>query len=96
MTHLAKYTKSRNAFGPIAHQTDVVDVLEAYFSTPTVETWTVACNLIIGSDGAMTLWQAVCIVDASFQCEKKYGASWERVPGTFTARRAMKHAQNLA
>ncbi len=73
--------------------------LNAVIRAPTVESWENAYSIVIGSDGWMTLWQAVCELDSSYMDIGKvtdiHGSvieSWRRIPDAATIIEAINYA----
>jgi hypothetical protein len=73
--------------------------LEHVVKNPTIKTWDDAHTIIIGSDGWMTLWQAVIAVDPTFprsgrvtELGGKVVKEWERIPSQKLLIQALKYA----
>lgn len=73
--------------------------LRAAVYQPTEETWNNAYSIIVGSDGWMTLWQAVIAVDPTFprsgpatDARGRQVERWEKVPSQETLIRALRYA----
>ena len=55
---------ARNMFGSL--DAEIREILMAVVEKPSQRTWNDAHGIIVGSDGSMTLWQAVMTVSPSF------------------------------
>ena len=72
--------------------------LRSFLDAPSKRTWDAAYSIVLSTGAShcscmprcRTLWQAVCAVDPSFPKRKK--KVWGKVPDTFTAMRAIRHA----
>ena len=82
-----------NVFGKV--KPDIQKRLQAVMDNPTPETWDDAHSIIIGGRNFRTLWQAVLIIDPSFQRSAPYDmdthtTKWRTVPSKETIRAAIK------
>lgn len=69
---------ARNMFGPL--DSDTRRRIEAVVAAPSQKTWEDAHCIIVGSDGWMTLWQAVLVIDPTFPRSKPHDAPWPKLP----------------
>ena len=72
---------------------DIRRRIDAVVSNPSQKTWEDAHSIIVGSDGSMTLWQAVLAVDPSFLRTGPYGSDeWDEIPDQKTLLKAIQYA----
>jgi len=82
---------ARNMFGKLSPA--IRRRIEAVVSQPTQETWEDAHCIIIGSDGWMTFWQAVIIVDPFFpRIGPSPDSEWSEIPSRAVLRTALQYA----
>jgi hypothetical protein len=81
---------ARNMLGPLDER--IRARVERVLENPTQETWDDAYSIIVGSDGWMTLWQAVLKMDRAFPRSKPCDEPWPRVPSRETLLRALAYA----
>ena len=86
---------ARNMFGRLKPKERVR--IRRVVQTPTEENWDDASSIIVGANGWMTLWQAVCRVDPGFpkSAEIKSDGSgfvWSEIPTRETLIKALEYA----
>ena len=88
---------ARNMFGKLDPR--VRTRIEAVVSNPCEQTWDDAYCVIIGSDGWMTLWQAVVFVDPSYtgigkvtDADGTITKPWAAIPDRRTLIKALEYA----
>ena len=82
---------ARNMLGKLGP--DIRRRIDAVVSNPSQKTWEDAHSIIVGSDGSMTLWQAVLAVDPSFLRTGPYGSDeWDEIPDQKTLLKAIQYA----
>jgi hypothetical protein len=72
-----------NLHGPLT--ADVAARVEAFCTSPSLETWKACRTIIIRRAGLTTLWKAVCAIDAAAK-------DAAHVPSVFVVRRAIQTA----
>lgn len=81
---------SRNLFGPL--KSAQRKRLQALVNHPSQKTWNNAYSMAVGSDGWMTLWQAVLAVRPSFCPSKPCDEPWPEIPSRETIVAALQYA----
>lgn len=88
---------ARNFFGPLDQS--IRRRIRRVITSPNARNWEDAHSVIIGSDGWMTLWQAVIAVDPTFprtgRVTNQKGdvlEEWRRIPSTDLILRAVRFA----
>lgn len=88
---------ARNMFGRITPEYG--RRIQAVVDNPCEETWDEANGVIVGSDGWMTLWQAVCECDSSYaniglsyNVDKVKMPKWAKIPDRALLVKALEFA----
>lgn len=81
---------ARNVLGKLGENSRAR--VQAVIDNPCQETWNQAYSVIVGSDGWLTLWQAVHKVRPGFPMSKPANGEWAAIPDRNTLVAALRYA----